>query len=54
MLAVQQAIGGLWEGVCKALLHPEETEEKKGGGAVVVSWWASSGSQTHFIDLLIG
>ncbi|KAK5872276.1 hypothetical protein PBY51_012992 [Eleginops maclovinus] len=47
---VRQANSGL-AGGCKALWQREG--EEKGGGAVV-SWWASSASQTHFIDLLIG
>lgn len=61
---VQQANRGLTEGGgggvedCKALLQPEDTEPCGGeggrGGAVVVNWWASSASQTHIIDLLIG
>lgn len=51
-LGVRQANDGLAEGLRGSVAARREGG-KKGGGAVV-RWWASSASQTHIIDLLIG
>lgn len=51
-LGVRQANDGLAEGLRGSVAARREGGEK--GGGAVVRWWASSASQTHIIDLLIG